>query len=182
MPELTATTREQIAFLRGLRQIRQLKPDPISEKALQDVLEVARWTGSARNIQPWDLIVIRDRATLEKLGKIEGGHAAHLVNAGVGLALVMSGDQENPDFDTYDEGRLSERIMLAAAAHGLGPAIGWFRGASAEEAKRILGIPAARLLRTTMSIGSIDEAARAQRQRPPQPRKPLDEIVHTDRW
>jgi nitroreductase len=182
MPELSTSSREQIAFLRGLRQIRQLEPDPISDQALRDILEVARWTGSARNIQPWDLVVIHDRAMLQKLGTIEGSHAAHLANAGVGIALVMSGDPANPDFDTYDEGRLSERIMLAAAAHGLGSAIGWFRGAAADEAKRMLGIPAHRLLRTTMSIGAIDQAGHAQRQRPPQPRKSLDEIVHTDRW
>jgi len=179
---MTVTSTDPIAALRGLRQIRQLKPDAVPEQAVQDILEVARWTGSARNLQPWDFIVIRDRATLQKLGTIEGGHAAHLVNAGLGIALVMSGDQENPDFDTYDEGRLSERIMLAAAAHGLGSAIGWFRNASADEAKRILGMPRERLLRTTMSIGFVDEAQHAQRTRPPQPRKPLSDIVHTERW
>ena len=55
---------------------------------------------------------------------------------------------EHPDFDTYDEGRLSERIMLVADAHGLGSAIGWFKDAASEEAKRILGVPQERLLRT----------------------------------
>jgi nitroreductase len=176
------TVAEQIAFLRGLRQIRQLKPEPIPDEALNDILEVARWTGSARNIQPWDLVVVRDRGTLEKLGTIPDGRGPHLVNAGAGIALVMSGDQENPDFDTYDEGRLSERIMLAADAHGLGSAIGWFRGAAADEAKRILGMPAERLLRTIMSIGVVDAGAYRQRQRPPQPRKPLKDIVHDERW
>jgi nitroreductase len=175
-------TVDQIAFLRGLRQIRQLKPDPVPDQALQDILEVARWTGSARNIQPWELVVIKDRATLKKLGTIEGGHGPHLVNAGVGIALVMSGDVEHPDFDTYDEGRLSERIMLAADSHGLGSAIGWFKDASSEEAKRILGVPRERLLRTIMSIGFTDSQAYGQRQRPPQPRKSLGEIVHNERW
>jgi nitroreductase len=94
----------------------------------------------------------------------------------------MAGDLENPDFDTYDEGRLSERIMLAAAAHGLGSAIGWFRGGAAEEAKRILQVPAPRLLRTIMSIGYVDADARRQRQRPAQPRKPLEQIVHAEHW
>lgn len=173
---------EKIAFLRGLRQIRQLSPEPVPDAALQDILEVARWTGSARNIQPWDLIVIQERATLEALGRIEGSHAAHLVSAGAGIALVMSGDLENPEFDTYDEGRLSERIMLAAAADGLGSAIGWFRGSAADEAKRILGVPAERLLRTIMSIGFADAEGHRQRSRPAQPRKPLGDIVHHERF
>jgi nitroreductase len=182
MTQTTTPTNERIAFLRGLRQIRQLRPDPIPEAALEDILEVARWTGSARNIQPWDLLLVRDRAVLQALGTIEGGRGPHLVNAGAGIALVMSGDLEHPDFDTYDEGRLSERIMLAADAHGLGSAIGWFKDQPADEAKRILGVPQQRLLRTIMSIGHVDSDERRKRQRPAQPRKPLADIVHHERW
>jgi nitroreductase len=173
---------DKIAYLRGLRQIRQLSPEPIPAVALQDILEVARWTGSARNIQPWDLLVVQDRAMLQALGSIEGGRGPHLVNAGAGIALVMSGDLEHPEFDTYDEGRLSERIMLAAAANGLGSAIGWFRDSASDEAKRLLGVPAPRLLRTIVSIGFPDVEGYRQRTRPPQPRKPLDEMVHHERW
>src|SRR5438067_2768507 len=154
---VSSSSREHIAFLRGLRQVRMLRPDPLPSDAVQDVLEVARWTGSARNIQPWDLILIQDRDILRALGTIEGGRGPHLTNAGAGIALVMSGDLEHPDFDTYDEGRLSERIMLAAAAHGLGSAIGWFKDAASDEAKRILGVPTPRLLRSIMSLGFVDD-------------------------
>jgi nitroreductase len=173
---------DKIAYLRGLRQIRQLSPEPIPAVALQDILEVARWTGSARNIQPWDLLVIQDRSMLQALGTIDGGRGPHLVNAGAGIALVMSGDVEHPDFDTYDEGRLSERIMLAAAANGLGSAIGWFKDSASDEVKRLLDVPAERLLRTIVSIGFPDAEGYRQRTRPPQPRKPLDDIVHHERW
>src|SRR5918911_1322708 len=86
---------QQLALLRGLRQIRQLRPDPVPDAALASILEVARWTGSARNIQPWDLVVVRDHETLRALGTIEGGRGPHLVNAGAGIALVMSGDLEH---------------------------------------------------------------------------------------
>src|SRR5207248_3953403 len=103
------TLAEQIAFLKRLRQIRQLRPDPVPQEAIDDILDVARWTGSARNIQPWDLVVIKDRQTLQQIGSIPGGRGPHLATAGLGIALIMSGDTENPDFDTYDEGRLSER-------------------------------------------------------------------------
>jgi nitroreductase len=182
MQQTTTPTDARIAFLRGLRQVRQLRPEPVPEQVLEDILEVARWTGSARNIQPWDLVLVRDRAVLRALGTIEGGRGPHLANAGAGIALVMSGDLEHPDFDTYDEGRLSERIMLAADAHGLGSAIGWFKDQAADEAKRILGVPQPRLLRTIMSIGFVDSDERRKRPRPPQPRKPLADIVHHERW
>ncbi len=179
---MTSGARDQIAFLRGLRQVRQLRPDPLPQEILDDILEVARWTGSARNIQPWELVLIRDRALLEALAHVPDGRAAHLQNAAAGIALVMSGDPEHVDFDTYDEGRLSERIMLAATAHGIGSAIGWFKGAASEEAKRLLGVPPERLLRTTMSLGYVDKEGHAKRNRPEQPRKALSEILHQDRW
>jgi nitroreductase len=171
-----------VDFVRGLRQVRQFRPEVVPEAALRDILEVARWTGSARNLQPWDLIVIRDRRTLQALATIEGGHGPHLASAGLGIALVMSGDPEHFDFDTYDEGRLSERIMLAAAAHGLGSAIGWFKDSAADEARRLLGVPPERLLRTVMSIGTVDREAHRQRTRPERPRKPLDQMVRYERW
>jgi nitroreductase len=174
-------SREQIAFLRGLRQVRQLRPDPLPEDVLDDILEVARWTGSARNVQPWDFIVVRDRSVLQALGQIPDGKGPHLVNAGAGIALVMSGDPEHVDWDTYDEGRLAERIMLAATAHGIGSAIGWFKDSAADEAKRLLGVPAERLLRTIVSLGVIDEAGYAGRARPAQARKPAAEVVHQER-
>lgn len=149
---------------------------------MDDVLQVARWTGSARNLQPWDFVVIEDRDMLQRLASVEDSHAPHLAGAGAGVVLVMSGDQENPHFDTYDEGRLSERVMLAAAAHGYGSAIGWFNGSSSDEVKRLLGIPPHRLVRSVISIGTVDQDTRAKRARPEQPRKPLESIVHRERW
>lgn len=71
---------------------------------------------------------------------------------------------------------------LAAAAHGLGSAIGWFKDAAADEAKRLLRVPRERLLRTTVSLGYVDEAAYGQRNRPQHPRRPLREFLHHERW
>ena len=179
---VSSSPREQIAFLRGLRQVRQLRPDPLPEAVLDDILEVARWTGSARNIQPWELVLIRDRPLLQALARIPDGKAPHLENAAAGLALVMAGEPEHFDWDTYDEGRMAERIMLAAAAHDVGSAIGWFKDAAAQEAKRLLGVPPSRLLRTVVSLGFVDTEAFAKRNRPQQPRKLLNDILHNDHW
>src|SRR5437879_5446748 len=112
----------RIAFLRGLRAVRQLRPDPLPEAVLHDILEVARWSGSAGNRQPWEFVVVRDRDMLGRLAAIDGANAGHLANAAVGLALVIR--REVPDLDAYDEGRLAERILLAATANGVGAAVG----------------------------------------------------------
>jgi nitroreductase len=173
------TAEDRIAFLRGLRAVRNFRPDPVPQEVVDDILEVARWSGSASNRQPWELVVIRDRETLRSLAQVKG-YANHLAGAPLGIVLVMAG--ERPEQETYDEGRLSERIMLAALAHGVGSGIGWIVGEGREAAKEILGIPPERLVRTTISLGYPDEEARRARPRIGQARKPLAEIVHEERY
>ena len=169
---------DRIAFLRSLRAVRSFRPDPVPQEVVDDILEVARWSGSASNRQPWELVVIRDRRTLETLASVEG-YTRHLRNATLGIVLVMAG--ERPTQETYDEGRLAERIMLAALAHGVGSSVGWIVGGGRDAAKELLGIPEPRTVRTAVSLGYPAEGARRAR-RPGQARKPLSEIVHEERY
>ncbi len=170
-----------INFLKRLRAIRQFRPDPVPQEVVEAVLEVARWSGSASNRQPWEFVVIRNRETLRVLSTVEG-FASHLAGASVGIVLVMAGEHGRAEHETYDEGRLSERIMLASAAYGVGSCIGWFRGSGMTDAKAILGIPQERLVRTAISLGYQDEEARRARPKPAQARKPLSDIVHDERY
>jgi nitroreductase len=173
--------RDLIAFLRSLRSVRHFLPDGVPPAAIDDLLAVARWSGSANNRQPWELVVVRDRATLDALAAAEG-YVKHLAGAPLGIALVMAGEPGREEHETYDEGKLSERLMLAAAAHGLGSCIGWFRDEGVATAKALLGLPEGRHVRTVLSIGYPDEAARQARPKPAQARKPMAGIVHWERY
>ena len=175
----TENVQEYIALLRGLRAVRHFRAEPIPEPVVADILTVARWSGSAKNSQPWEFIVIHDRDTLMALATLDG-FVKHLAGAQAAIVLVMAG--ENAEWETYDEGRLSERIGLAAAAHGLGSCIGWFAGDGRSAAKQLLGIPEKRLVRTAISLGYLDAAAQRARPKPAQARKPLSELVHDERY
>jgi nitroreductase len=90
-----------------------------------------------------------------------------------------------PDLDAYDEGRFAERILLAAAAYGLGAAVGHFTGpadtwAASAEAKGLLGIPEGFQLREMISLGY--PAEHLQRTPNPPGRKPLEQLVHWDHY
>ena len=168
---------DRITFLRSLRAVRSFRPDPVPQEVVDDILEVARWSGSASNRQPWELVVIRDKETLGALARVEG-YADHLRGASLGIMLVMAG--ERTEQETYDEGRLAERVMLAALAHGVGSSVGWIVGGGRDAAREILGVPEGRMVRTAISLGYPDEGAR--RRRAGQARKPLSEIVHEERY
>lgn len=176
MSENDARTRT--SFLRSLRAVRNFRPDPVPREVVADILEVARWSGSASNRQPWEILVVRDRETLRALAAVEG-YAGHLSGAPLGMVLVMAGGR--PEQETYDEGRLAERIMLAAWAHGVGSSIGWIVGGGRDAAKEILGVPPERVVRTAISLG-YPEASAGGRRRPGPARKPLSEIVHEERY
>ena len=172
------TARDRISFLRTLRAVRSFRPDPVPQEIVDDILEVARWSGSASNKQPWEIIVIRNRDVLEALAAVEG-YADHLAGAPLGIVLVMAGDRAEQE--AYDEGRLAERIMLAAWAHGVGSSIGWLRGPGRDAAKDLLGIPHHKVVRTVISLGYPDEPRRSRTGRGPA-RKPLGEIVYEERY
>lgn len=172
---------ERIEFLRELRAVRQFRSEPIPEEVLDGVLDVARWSGSASNQQPWEIVVIRERTILQALSKVEG-YAGHLANAAAGIVLVMKGEPGRVTQEAYDEGRLSERIMLAASAYGVGSCIGWFINNGQTEAKNVLGIPQEHFVRTSISLGYPDEEARRARPKSGQARKPIAAIVHRERY
>jgi nitroreductase len=177
----TEKAKQIIAFLRELRAVRQFRPDPVPQEVIDAVLDVARWSGSASNRQPWEFVVIRKRETLQALAAVEG-YASHLANAPLGIVLVMAGEHDQVAQETFDEGRLSERMMLAAAAYGVGSSVGWFTGKGIAAAKKILGVPDQRLVRTAISFGYPDEQAQRARAKPAQARKPLAVLVHEERY
>ena len=177
----TENPQQFIQLLKSLRAVRQFRPEAIPQNVIDTLLDVARWSGTASNRQHWEIVVVQKRETLQALAQCEG-YAQHLAGAALGIALVMAGNPDLADQETYDEGRLSERLMLAAEAYGVGSCIGWLRGQGRNDAKNLLGIPQERLLRTLLSFGYPDEEARRARPKNTSARKPVSESVHFERY
>lgn len=179
-PDLPNVTR----LLRTLRAVRRFSDRPIPDEVLHEILEVGRRTGSSKNTQPWELVVVRDREMLTQLSKL-GGFAGYIVAAQADIVLVM--DSANNAFDC---GRLAERLMVAAWAHGVGSCIAsLFPDENARKAKELLGIPDSRWIRQTVALGyPADEKATRVSSTPgmagviPIGRKPLDELVSWERY
>jgi nitroreductase len=164
----------QLAFLRRLRAVKDYTPQPVPTETIAAILEVGRWSASGANRQPWEVVVVRDPAVKAQFGAWGARPAA---TAAVVLLLVTAGPAA-----AFDEGRLAERLCLAAAACGLGATVATLKEAGPEEAKRLLGIPADRRVVTVVAIGHPDAAARRARPRVAQPRKPMAEFAHWDRF
>jgi len=143
-----AVANDLTRLMRSLRVVRRFAERPVADEILDDMLEVARWTGTSKNTQPWHLIVVRENETLRALAKL-GQFAGHIAGANVAIALVM--DSRNNAFDC---GRLAERLMLAAWSHGVGSCIGSIWPDDNERAaKELLGVPKERWLHQVISFG-----------------------------
>src|SRR5204863_9803844 len=125
--------------IRRVSQIRQYSSEPVPDEVVDQLLELARWTGSAKNSQPWRFIVVRDKERLKKIAALRPP-IGWLATAPLGIAIVLGGAEGM--FVAYDEGRLTERLMTGATMRGYGAGTAWFGGPTqAAEAKRSLGIP-----------------------------------------
>lgn len=166
--------------IRRVSQIRQYTDEPVPAAVVDQLLELARWTGSSKNTQPWRFIVVRDREILRQLGALRP-NITWLASAPVGIAIVLDGG--DPMSEAYDEGRLTERLLTGATMLGYGGGVAWFGETDKQaEAKRLLSIPAARTAHQIVMIGRPKSRKDPRPTGPPRGRKPLDEVVSFERF
>lgn len=164
---------DTLEAIRTIRSVREFETRPVSEEIITRILNAGRWSGSSKNTQPWQFIVIHDRTILVELSEC-GDFALHLAGADFAIALVTIADKRTD----YDIGRCTGNMMLAAWNDGVGSCIAFMhRGA---DAKRVLGIPDTNQVHFVISFGYPSE----KYIHPPRQggRVALADILHTDRW
>lgn len=171
---------KQPAALRPIRrvsQIRQYTTDPVPDDVIDSLLELARWTGSSRNVQPWQFIVVRDREKLRQMSSLRP-NIRWAADAPVGIVIVLDGEGHD-----YDEGRVTERLLTGATMLGYGGGVAWFGEEDKVDAvKKLLGIPADKTTRQVVLIGRPKSKDDPRSDGPKRGRKPLDEFVSYERY
>lgn len=174
------THADAVNEMKKVRQARQYQDTPIAEDVVHNLLEVAQWTGSSRNTQPWHFVVIQDKAILKAISEIRTP-INWVADAPLAIAIVLNGASQVSE--AFDEGRVTERLLVAARLLGLGGGTAWF-GDDAQQAqgRAILGIPDERMCRAVVALG-YPKAFKDHRPNPAQAgRRPLSELVSHDRY
>lgn len=60
-------SRDFFEVVRKRRSVRRFKPDPVPDEYIEKMIEAARWAQSGANAQPWEFIIVKDRATKDKI-------------------------------------------------------------------------------------------------------------------
>jgi nitroreductase len=164
-----------------VRQIREFTAEAPNEAEIDAILDVARWTGSSTNSQPWRFIVVRDLATIRRIAEIGLPSTRSLGTATAAIGIVLPGRPTDISL-AYDDGRVAERILIAASLLGLGAGIAWVRSEFRADVGGTLGLPGDRFIRTIMSLGHPSEAGLRPRSAPGHGRLPRTDTVFTERW
>ena len=167
--------------IRTRRSIRAYRPDPIPEDAFNRVLEATRVAPSGSNRQPWRFIIVKDEELKRRLAAA-CGNQGFIAEAPV--VVVACGFDINYNRGGYmgemsmlvDVSIAFTHLILAARAEGLGTC--WIGAFDNEEVKEILEIP------EDVNVVAVTPLGYPKDDRFPEPgpRKPLTEMVTTDRF
>lgn len=164
------------------RAIRHFTETPVDDDDLRRILEAGRWAGSAKNVQPWHFVVVREQAMLDRLAEC-GHYASHLRGAAVAVVLVTSQGR----WVDFDAGRAAQNMMLAAWALGIGSCIASLH--ESERARSALGVPDDRQTNIAISFGyPLADAPQTIEGRPREAvlaslgRQSLETLVHWETW
>jgi nitroreductase len=161
------------------RSIRAYQGDPVPDDVFNRVMEAARLAPSAKNIQPWKFVVVRDPKLITNLA-IACNNQQFIAQAPIVIcgcadeAICYQGMGGYWNSWAVDLSIALEHIMLAAAAEGLGTC--WIGSFKEAEVRRILEIP------DDIKIVALTPLGYPARAAPARPRKPLAEIICTDRY
>jgi nitroreductase len=178
--------------IRNRRSIRRYKADPVSDKAVQEVLEAAHWAPSWGNTQCWRFIVIRDPKTKSQVAdtlykvkvedtwvdnaaadSIEQAPVLIVVCAEKGKAGCSNDGEPLTDKGEYwymfDVALAMENLTLASYALGLGTVI--VGGFDTRKVAQILNVPTDYTVVTMTPLGIPDHKGQVS------PRKQLSEVL-----
>jgi nitroreductase len=159
--------------------VRSFKPDRVTGPEWDALLRAAMAAPSAVNRQPWEFIIIEDRATLDKLADaLPYAKMAKQASGAVVVCAVPSRAFEGKlEFAIIDSSLACENLLLAAEALGLGAVWTAVYPESFREApvRELLGIPADIIPLAFVPVG-----------RPAGDTKPKDkyrsDYIHRESW
>jgi nitroreductase len=162
------------------RDLRTYAGEPIQDAVLRRILEAGRRSGSSRNRQPWEFIVVTDRDQLARLSRC-GRFAGHLATAAAVVVVLVEAPR-----DAFDAGRCAQSLMLGAWSLGVASCPATLHDDA--QARAVLGLPGGPVIATAVALGYPHPAGRGRAERlvlrvvAGRGRKPLAAMVHWNRY
>ena len=160
---------DTLEAIRKRRSVREYTGEGIPHQDLEKIVDAGRLAATGKNRQPWDFIVITDRAMIEQL-KVA---AEWMENAGAIIAVVMDPSSR---WWIEDGAAAVENMLIASTAMGYGSC--WLEGYTLqreETFKELLDVPDEKRLLTLVPIGVPVSW-------PTKEKKSLEEVLHWEKY
>ena len=161
------------------RSIRSYKDQEIEEDKLNYVLQAFRKAPSAKNLQPWKLVVIKNKKILKDIA-IACNNQTFMEEAPVIIAACAKEEEAYGTMGGYmnsypiDIAIALEHLILAATEKGLGTC--WIGAFKEQLVKDILGVP------ENVRVVALTPLGYPAREASVRGRKPLTEIISYDKY
>lgn len=164
--------------IRLRKSVRRWQTRDVPEEVLLRLLEAARLAPSARNLQEWRFIAVRDPGTRKQLAQA-AKEQAFVGEAPVVLACCADTDHRVMSCGhlcfTIDVAIAVTHLTLAAVSEGLGAC--WIGAFDEAAVKELLGIPRHVRVVELLPLGYPADAAPAEKDR-----LPLRDIIMREKW
>jgi nitroreductase len=155
------------------KSIRKYKKESISEDVFTNILEAGRRSPSATNVQPWHFVVLRDQKAKEACSL--GGFNRFTEDADfIVVGLYKPSEVIMEPFSLMDVTIALQNMVTAAWLQGVGSC--WIGAWDDAKLRDALSLPEDTQIVGLVTFGLPDESPAQQ------PKKPLNEIVHFDKW
>ena len=165
--------------IKGRRSIRNFKPDEVSEKVVERLIEAAVSAPSAGNIQPWELVVARKPEIRKRLVKaayeqsfIEEAPVVIVVCANEDRISQRYGVRGKTLYCLQDTAAATQNMLLTAYSLGLGTC--WVGAFKEDEVREALKIPIGIRPVALVPVGYPSKSASARQKRP------MEHVVHRE--
>src|SRR5438477_2779202 len=163
------------------RAVREFDDGPLPEEALDRIVHAGRRAPSSKNEQPRAFIVCTERRHLRELSTV-GDYAQHIAGAAAAIALVTpeAGEGWRREIIAFDLGHAAQNMMLCARELGIGSVHAAVY--DEEKVRALLGLPEGQRCDYLISFGYPKDPALLARPAKRGGRRPLDEVIHRERW
>ena len=159
------------------RNVRSFAGRPIPAADLDRILEAGRRSPSSQNWQPWDFILVTDRAQLRGLARVFRG-AGHVAGSAATIAVIGPAQDNEFHRAQLDLGQATMAMLLTATDLGIGSSHAGV--ADLGLARELLGFPEDRGWVLLISLGYPAGRPLVPVRNPA--RRPFAEVVHYGRW
>ena len=110
-----------LKFLKIRRSVRVFKDKAIPKKKLEEIVDAARFAATARNLQPWEFVMVTQKSKISQLSEL-GENGKFMALAAACIAVFTS----DTKYFLEDGSAAICNILLAATALGIGSC--WIAG------------------------------------------------------